>query len=109
MEQLNIVVDIPSTIAVALAFAATLISLWYAWRFSRTVGGELGGAFKFVMIGIAVFSITRVDDVVKVSGTYAKMGIDYSHVLWAPHHITVLVGWGLIAYGFYRMAKAFTV
>jgi hypothetical protein len=109
MEQLEVVVDIPSTIAVAAAFVATLVAVRYAWKFSKTVGGEMGAAFKFVMVGVAIFSVTRVDDVIKVSGTYAKMGINYSRVLWGPHHMTVLVGWGLMAYGFYRMAKAFTV
>jgi hypothetical protein len=109
MHPIEVVVDIPSTVAVAAAFFATLVALWYAFRFSRMVGGEMGDAFKFVMVGVAVFAITRIDDVVKVSGTYAKMGVDYKRMLWVPHSLVVLVAWGLIAYGFYRMAKAFTV
>jgi hypothetical protein len=106
---IEVVVDIPSTIAVVAAFVASLAALFYAWKFSKTVGGDMGAAFKFVMIGVAVFAITRVDDVVKVSGAYAKMGIDYKHVMWVPHSLAILVAWGLISFGFYRMAKAFTV
>ena len=109
MHPVEVVVDIPSTIAVVAAFLSSLIALYYAWEFSKTVGGDMGAAFKFVMIGVAVFAITRIDDVLKVSGTWAKMGIDYKRVLWIPHSVVVLVAWGLIAYGFYRMAKAFTV
>ncbi len=102
-------IDIPSTIAVVSAFVAALIAAYYAWKFSRTVGGEMGAAFKFVMVGVIVFAVTRVDDVVKVSGAYASMGVDYKKVMWVPHSVVVLIAWGLIAYGFYRMAKAFTV
>ena len=94
---------------VAAAFAATLIALWFAWKFSKTVGGDMGAAFKFVMTGVAIFALTRIDDVIKVSGAYAMMGVDYKRVLWMPHSLVVLVAWGLIAYGFYRMARAFTV
>ena len=109
MHPIEVVVDIPSTIAVLAAFAASVVALFFAWKFSKTVGGDMGAAFKWVMIGVAAFAITRIDDVVKVSGAYAKMGIDYKRVMWVPHSLTVLVAWGLIAYGFYRMAKAFTV
>ena len=109
MHPIEVVVDIPSTIAVVAALAASLIALFFAWKFSKTVGGDMGAAFKWVMIGVAVFAITRIDDVVKVSGAYAKMGVDYKRVMWVPHSLAVLVAWGLIAYGFYRMAKAFTV
>jgi hypothetical protein len=106
---IEVVVDIPSTIAVVAAFLASIAALYYAWVFSKTVGGDMGAAFKFVMFGVAVFAITRVDDVVKVSGAYAKMGIDYKHVMWVPHSLAILVAWALISFGFYRMAKAFTV
>ena len=109
MHPVEVVVDIPSTIAVFAAFLASLVAFYFAWKFSKTVGGDMGAAFKFVMVGVGVFALTRIDDVVKVSGAYAKMGIDYKRVMWVPHSVVVLVAWGLIAYGFYRMAKAFTV
>jgi hypothetical protein len=109
MHPLEVVVDIPSTVAVAAALAASLLALYFAWKFSKTVGGDMGAAFKFVMVGVAVFAATRIDDVIKVSGAYAKMGIDYKRVMWVPHSVIVLVAWGLISYGFYRMAKAFSV
>src|SRR4051812_44756588 len=109
MHPIEVVVDIPSTVAVGAALAVSLVALYFAWKFSKTVGGDMGAAFKWVMAGVAVFAITRIDDVVKVSGAYAKMGVDYKRVMWVPHSVIVLVAWGLIAYGFYRMAKAFTV
>jgi hypothetical protein len=109
MHPIEVVVDIPSTVAVVAALAASLAALFYAWKFSRTVGGDMGAAFKFVMGGVVIFAVTRVDDVFKVSGSYAKMGIDYKHVMWVPHSLAILVAWGLIAFGFYRMAKAFSV
>jgi len=109
MHPIEVVVDIPSTIAVAAALAVTLVALYFAWKFSKTVGGDMGAAFKFVMGGVAIFAVTRIDDVVKVSGAYAKMGIDYKRVMWIPHSAVILIAWGLIAYGFYRMAKAFSV
>ncbi|MCU1283342.1 MAG: hypothetical protein JWM53_6888 [bacterium] len=109
MHPIEVVVDIPSTIAVAAALVTSLVALYFAWKFSKTVGGDMGAAFKYVMAGVAIFALTRIDDVIKVSGYYAKMGIDYKRVMWIPHSVVVLVAWGLIAYGFYRMAKAFTV
>lgn len=109
MHPVEVVVDIPSTVAVIAALAVSLAALFFAWRFSKTVGGDMGAAFKFVMAGVAVFAVTRVDDVLKVSGTYAKMGIDYKHVVWVPHSLAVLAAWALIAFGFYRMARAFAV
>lgn len=109
MHPLEVVVDIPSTVAVVAAFLASAVAFYFAWKFSKTVGGDMGAAFKFVMVGVAVFAITRIDDVFKVSGAYAKMGVDYKRVMWVPHSVIVLIAWGLIAYGFYRMAKAFTV
>ena len=109
MHPIEVVVDIPSTIAVAAALGVTLLALYFAWKFSKTVGGDMGAAFKFVMAGVAIFALTRIDDVIKVSGAYAKMGVDYKRVMWIPHSVVVLVAWGLIAYGFYRMAKAFSV
>ena len=69
----------------------------------------MGAAFKFVEWGVGVFAITRIDDVLKTSGAFAKMGIDYKRVMWVPHSVAVLIAWALISYGFYRMAKAFTV
>jgi hypothetical protein len=109
MHPIEVVVDIPSTIAVAAALAVTLVALYFAWKFSKTVGGDMGAAFKFVMGGVSIFALTRVDDVIKVSGAYAKLGVDYKRVMWIPHSAVILVAWGLIAYGFYRMAKAFSV
>jgi hypothetical protein len=108
MHPIDIVVDIPSTIAVIAALLVTLVALFYAWKFSKTVGGDMGAAFKYVMGGVTIFAVTRVDDVLKVSGAYAKMGIDYKRVMWVPHSLVILVAWGLISYGFYRMAKAFS-
>jgi hypothetical protein len=97
-----VVVDIPSTVMVVLAFAATLAGVWFAIRFARTAGGELGAAFKFVNIGVFIFAVTRIDDILKVSGTYAKWGIDYKRVLWVPHSAVLLVAWCLIAFGSVR-------
>ncbi len=107
--QLDVVVDVPSTLMVIAAFAATLAGVWFALSFARKSGGELGSAFKFVSAGVLVFALTRIDDVLKVSGTYAKLGVDYKRMLWLPHAAVVLVAWTLIAFGFRRMAKAFTV
>ena len=98
--------DLISTIAVISALAVCLGASWYAWIFSRTVGGALGGAFRWVMAGVLVFAATRVDDVLKVSGTFARLGIDYRRVMWLPHSIAVAAGWILIAFGFYRMKRA---
>ncbi len=105
----DVVVDIPSTVMVILALVATIAGVFFAIRFSRTAGGELGAAFRFVNIGVFIFAVSRIDDVFKVSGTYAKWGIDYKRVLWVPHSSVILVAWCLIAYGFYRMSKAFSV
>jgi hypothetical protein len=105
---LDAVADIPSTIAVAAALAVCLLASWFAWKFARTVGGELGRAFQWVMVGVLVFAVTRADDLIKVSGTFARMGIDYKRVLWLPHSVTVAVAWILIAIGFSRMTRAFT-
>ena len=109
MHPIEVVVDIPSTIAVIFALGAALVAFYFARRFSKTVGGDMGAAFKFVEAGVGIFALTRIDDVLKVSGAYAKMGIDYKHVMWIPHSAVILVAWGFIAYGFYRMAKAFSV
>jgi len=99
-------VDIPSTIAVASALGMCLLASWFAWRFARTVGGDLGRAFKWVMAGVLVFSVTRADDLLKVSGLFARLGVDYKHTLWLPHSVTVAAGWILIAIGFRRMSLA---
>ena len=37
---------------------------------------KLGSAFRFVTIGVCIFALSRIDDVLKVSGTWAKMGIE---------------------------------
>ena len=107
--SIDVVVDIPSTVMVVLAFATTLAAVWFAIQFSRTVGGELGAAFKFVTIGLLVFSLTRVDDVIKVSGYWAKWGIDYKRQLWVPHNAVLLVAFAFVAYGFSRMVRTFKV
>ncbi len=107
--SIDIVVDIPSSLMVVFALVAALAAVVFARRFSRTVGGEMGAAFKFVNVGVAIFVLTRIDDVLKVSGAWAKWGIDYKRTLWIPHSFVVFVAWVLIAYGFYRMTKAFTV
>src|SRR5260370_2617640 len=78
---IEIVVDIPSTVMVTVALLFTLTACFFAVRFSRSIGGELGGAFKFVVAGFIVFAISRIDDMLKVSGSWAKAGIDYKRVL----------------------------
>ena len=109
MHPVEVVVDIPATIAVVGAMLTALAASYYAWKFSKTVGGEMGAAFKWVMVGVIVFALTRVDDVLKVSGTFAKMGIDYKRVMWLPHSGLVLISWAFITWGFYKMYRAFTV
>jgi hypothetical protein len=107
--SIDVVVDIPSTVMVVFALLASLAAIYFARRFSRTTGGELGAAFKFVNAGVLIFAVSRIDDVLKVSGSWAKWGIDYKRTLWVPHSAVVFVAWVLISYGFYRMSKAFTV
>ena len=104
---LDATADVASTIAVASALGMCLLASWFAWKFARAVGGDLGRAFNWVLAGVLVFSVTRVDDLLKVSGQFARMGIDYKHALWLPHSVTVAVGWILIAIGFQRMTRAF--
>ena len=106
---IDVVVDIPSTLMVILALAASLLAVYFAMRFARMTGGDLGKAFKFVNLGVLVFSVTRIDDVLKVSGAWAKWGIDYKRTLWLPHSTVTFLAWILIAYGFYKMSKAFSV
>src|SRR5260370_20254186 len=106
---IDVVVDIPSTVMVLLALAATFAGVWFAFSFAKTAGGELGGAFKFVNLGGLIFAITRIDDVLKVSGAWAKMGVDYKRHLWMPHSAVILISFSLISYSFYRIKKAFTV
>jgi hypothetical protein len=102
-------IDVPTTLMVALALASVLAAFVLAGRFARTVGGELGAAFKWVRIGVGVFALTRIDDLLKVTGLFARMHIDYARVVWLPHSLAVLVAWCLITWGFVRMAKAFEV
>jgi hypothetical protein len=101
-------IDLGSTIAVVGALVASLAASWYAWRFARTVGGELGAAFKWVMIGILLFAVTRVDDLMKTTGGWTALGIDYGKVILLPHSVLVVVAWLIIAFGLSRMAKAFS-
>ncbi len=105
----EVVEDIPSAVMVGVAFLCTLTACFFAVRFSRSIGGELGAAFKFVVAGFLVFAVTRVDDILKVSGTWARWGIDYKHVMWIPHSFVVTVAWLLITYGCYRMWRTFQV
>jgi hypothetical protein len=104
---IEVVVDIPSTIMVILSLVCCLTAIFFAVQFSRSIGGELGGAFKFVVAGFLVFCVSRVDDVLKVSGTWAKAGIDYKHVLWMPHYAVVVAAWMLITFGCYKMWRTF--
>jgi hypothetical protein len=100
-------IDIPTTALVVLGMVAALAAVVFARSFSNAIGGELGGAFRWVMIGTVIFALTRVDDLLKVTGVYVRMGLDYQRVLWVPHHLGVLVCWALIAFGFYKMAATF--
>lgn len=109
MHPIEVVVDIPSAVAVVAALLASLAASWFAWKFSKTVGGEMGAAFKWVMVGVIVFAVSRVDDTLKVTGVIARMGIDYKRVMWLPHSLAVLVAWALITIGFYRMNRTFSV
>ncbi len=109
MHPIDVVVDIPSTVLVIVALIATLAAVFFAIQFARAIGGELGSAFRYVMIGFIVFAVTRIDDVLKVSGTWAKWGVDYKRVMWIPHSGAVVIAWALITYGCYRMWKTFRV
>lgn len=100
-------IDVPTTILVLLGMLTALAAVAFGWSFSRAIGGELGGAFKWVLIGTSLFALTRVDDLMKVSGLFTRMHVDYQKVMWAPHHLGVFIGWGLIAFGFWRMARTF--
>ncbi len=104
---IDVVVDPISTVLVVLALVATLAAVLFAMQFARAIGGELGAAFKWVNIGVIIFAITRVDDTLKVSGVWAKMGIDYKRALWQPHSALVLIAWVAIAVGFMKMARTF--
>src|SRR5262245_43982485 len=88
--------DWPTVLAVTGAMITALTASGFAWRFSRRVGGEMGQAFKFVVFGVIVFALTRVDDAFKTAGLIAAWGIDYKEVFWLPHHIFVLIGWSFI-------------
>jgi hypothetical protein len=107
MLPIEVVVDPISTTLVIAALGASLAAVLFAWQFSRAIGGELGAAFKWVMLGTVIFAITRIDDVLKVSGAWAKLGIDYKRVMWQPHSVLVLLAWAAIALGFLRMARTF--
>jgi hypothetical protein len=100
--------DIPSLIAVLGALVLALSASWFAWRFTRTTGGELGAAFRWVYLGVLLFAVTRIDDALKMGGIFARMHIDYQRVIWLPHSLAVLGAWLLIAIGFSRMARVFS-
>jgi hypothetical protein len=99
--------DVPSLLAVLGALALALAACWFAWRFARVTGGELGAAFRWVNIGVLLFAVTRADDALKTSGVFALMHVDYQRALWLPHHLVVFASWVLITIGFRRMAKVF--
>jgi hypothetical protein len=104
----NMGFDLPTTSMVTLALIAALTACWFGFRFSKAIGGELGAAFKWVMGGTLLFAVTRVDDLIKVSGVYDRMGIVYRQTMWFPHSTAVFVSWFLITFGFYKMAKTFS-
>jgi hypothetical protein len=108
MNETVVHIDIGSTIAVGGALIACLIASWFAWRFSRTVGGDLGAGFKWVLIGVLLFALTRVDDLIKTTGGWTELGVDYTKVVLLPHSVLVVVAWLIIAFGFSRMARAFS-
>jgi hypothetical protein len=106
MEQVTSI-DWPTTIFVTLAFIASIAGTFFAWKFARTVGGDMGAAFRWVQIGVIIFAVTRADDFMKTSGIFTQMGIDYTSTLLLPHHLLTLLSWILIAVGFFKMDKAF--
>jgi hypothetical protein len=103
------VIDVPSAVAVVATMITALTASAFAWRFSKRIGGEMGAAFKFVVFGVIVFALTRIDDMLKTTGLIEGMGLDYKSTFWIPHHMFVLVGWTFITIGFFKMTKAFTV
>jgi hypothetical protein len=109
MQSAEAVLDVPSAIAVIAAMLTALSASLFAWRFSKRIGGEMGWAFRFVVFGVLVFALTRIDDAFKTLGIIAKAGIDYSATFWLPHHLCVLLAWTFITIGFYKMYKAFSV
>ena len=109
MMEAATTIDVPTAIFVLLGMLASLTAVFFGLSFARAVGGELGGAFRFVMIGTVVFALTRVDDLMKTTGMFVRMHVNYEKVMWLPHHLGVFAAWLLIAFGFYRMAKTFRV
>jgi hypothetical protein len=99
-------IDWPTTIFVAMAFITSVTATFFSWKFARTVGGDMGAAFRWVQVGVILFAITRADDFMKVSSIFTQLGVDYGNVL-LPHHILTLISWVLIGIGFYKMDKAF--
>jgi hypothetical protein len=102
-------VEVPAAVAVVLTMITALVASAFAWRFSRRIGGEMGAAFRFVVFGVIVFALTRIEDAFKTTGLVESMGLDYKATFWIPHHLFVLVGWSFITIGFYKMTKAFSV
>ncbi|HZS41498.1 MAG TPA: hypothetical protein VFF06_31930 [Polyangia bacterium] len=101
-------IDWPTLIMVLLALFTALTAVVFGYLFSKAIGGELGAAFKWVMGGTLLFALTRADDVLKVAGVFAKMGINYQKQVWLPHSVAVALAWLLITYGFFRMYKTFS-
>ena len=106
MEQVSSI-DWPTTIFVTLAFLTSVTATFFAWKFARTVGGEMGAAFRWVQIGVMIFAITRADDFMKTSGIFTQLGVDYDKTMLLPHHLATFVAWVLITIGFVKMDKAF--
>src|SRR5262245_30504237 len=101
-QPAEVVVDIPSALAVVATMITALVASGFAWRFSKRIGGEMGAAFKFVVFGVIVFAFTRIDDAMKTTGLVQKMGLDYKTTFWIPHHLFVLIGWTFITIGFFK-------
>jgi hypothetical protein len=101
-------IDIPTAVMVVIALVSALTAVVFGMRFARAIGGELGGAFRWVMWGTILFALTRADDLLKVTGVFSRMGINYQKVVWLPHSIAVALAWFLITVGFYKMYKTFT-
>jgi hypothetical protein len=101
-------IDVPTTIFVLLAFLTSVAATFFAWKFARTVGGDMGAAFRWVQVGVIIFAITRADDFMKTSSLFTQMGVDYDKTMLLPHHLATFLSWILIGVGFYKMDKAFS-
>lgn len=101
-------IDWATTAFVSLAFLTSVTATIFAWKFARTVGGDMGAAFRWVQVGVIIFALTRADDFMKTSGIFTQMGVDYDKTMLLPHHLATFLAWVLITVGFFRMDKAFS-